>query len=142
MFPNLNGQRNLTAGDVSSIRNLYGLRGFDLNEVQQEDERCVERCFNHQVIRLYQAVSMAQRQLFSTAIYLPAPTSLLRHQAPDRLYRTDDLSRAKQWHQLPGTQDHGHGPQWSFTGTRQSASTSGDTLTIRLASVTPDRDYT
>ena len=141
MFSNLNGQRNLTTGDVSSIRNLYGRRGFDLNE---DAKKTNDLPRNASRIK-YSAVSsgydgstpIVQYGDLSSAsdvdyfVVKPLPGY-----AGPMTFRVQTSGISFLAPKITVTDRNG-----VVLATRQSTSSSGDALTIRLTSVTPDRDY-
>ncbi len=141
MFPTQNGQRSLTAGDITAIRRLYGLRGFDLNE----DSRA-----NNDTLR-----NASRIKYSATSSGYDGSTPVIQY---GDLSRSSDIDffviKPLIGYTGPMTfrvQTSGISflaPKISVMdrngvvlATRQSASNSGDTLSIRLASVVPDQEY-
>lgn len=141
MFPNLNGQRNLTTGDVSAIRGLYGLRGFDLNEDTRKPNDTLRDASRIKysaasggydgstpVVQYGDLANGTDVDIFvvkplvgyTGAMTFRVQTSGISFLAP----KITVMDR-----------------NGVVLATRQSTSNKGDALTIRLASVVPDREY-
>ncbi len=141
MFANLNGQRNLTTGDVAAIRNLYGLRSFDLNE----DPRKTNNTLRDASEIKYSAVSggfngstpVVQYGDLSSATEVDffSIKPLIGYTGP-MTFRVQTSGISFLAPKITVMDRNG-----VVLGTRQSTSNSGDTLSIRLTSVVPDQEY-
>lgn len=141
MYPNLNGQRNLTTGDVSAIRNLYGLRGFDLNEDTKKNNDTPKDASRIK----YSAVSGGYDGSTPIIQYgdLASGTDVDYFVVKPLIGYTGAMTFRVQTSGISFL-----APKITVTdrngvvlATKQSLSNSGDALTIRLASVQPDKDY-
>lgn len=141
MYSNLNGQRNLTTGDVAAIRNLYGLRGFDLNEDTRKPNDTLK---NASRIK-YSAASGGFNGSTPVVQYGDLSNTndvdyfvikpLVGYTGP-MTFRVQTNGISFLAPKITVMDRNG-----VVLATRQSLSNSGDSLTIRLASVTPDVDY-
>ena len=141
MFPNVNGRLVLSASDVAAIRNLYGLRGMDLNEDVKKTNDAIKDASR---IR-YSAVSGGFDG--STPVIQYGDLSSLTDVDYFVIKPLVGYSGAMTF-RVQTTGISILAPKITLMdrngvvlATRQSSSSKGDTLSITLASVAPDRDY-
>ncbi len=141
MYPTLNNQRALTNGDVLAIRSLYGLRSLDLNEDSQKNNNSLKDASR---IR-YSAVSGGYDGSTPVIQYgdLSKATDVDYFVIKPLVGYTGPMTFRVQTSGISflGPKITLMDRNGTVLATRQSTSSSGDSLTLRLRNVVPDNEY-